>query len=615
LEKNDAGPAQPWLEEIGPAPAEPPVPALPAPAESGARCPACGASSNDPQWCDRCGAQLQAAPPPSQPTPLPFDPGAEVRIGERTYTLAERLPPRGAAERWSARGDDGAPAEVHATFAREATALVPTLAPAVWLPLAETRDGARLLRAYAPPSGDALADLLRERQPLPVVFQAVAAVADALEALHAHGRLALGLHPDLVRFSEGRARLYWDGPFPALGETPSALAPVPGFSAPEAFGRGEGRLSPATDVFPLGMLLYYLAAHAPLIPEVAESGVELPPVRAWSPGAPFGIEGVIRRATHRLASRRTPTVAAFRTELLEARRRIERRATFPYDAARATVALETHVGLAKGKARPVNEDAAFAAVGPSGAHALLAVADGVSHATLGTGDIASRILVEAARERWQRLAGGRLLASEIAPRVAENLLASIVRGANHEIVAQACALATGPARHEDEVMATTAVLALVDGNRLHLANLGDSRAYLFSEGELEVLSADHDVRGEMLRAGRRLADARAAAGGSQLTRFVGRLEVQDGVFLPVDPEPDFLHLSLAPGDRLLLCSDGLSDYVGATEVESALAIAAVLREHRDPARAAFELVVAANRAGGGDNITCVLLDVASAVPA
>ena len=57
-----------------------------------------------------------------------------------------------------------------------------------------------------------------------------------------------------------------------------------------------------------------------------------------------------------------------------------------------------------------------------------------------------------------------------------------------------------------------------------------------------------------------------------------------------------------------MCSDGVSDYAGATEVESDENIARVLAAERDPARAAFELVVVANRAGGGDNISCVVID-------
>jgi protein phosphatase len=513
-------------------------------------------------------------------------------------------------EAWLAAGRDEATYELQVQPKAEALRPPPAAcAGAVRLPIAEKEDGAKLLRLYPVIEGRPLSEVLGPRVSVVTALATVETVGKALSVLAEAGCAAVGLYPDLVMLGRERATLLWEGPYPALADPPRETAPTPGYSPPEAFGRGEGQLSPASDVFVLGMLLYRLLSGAPLIPEVAESGVELPRLRAWRPDLPPGFEGLVRRATHRLASRRIPTVAAFLAELALCQERLARRTNAPYAALRHEVATEQHIGLAKGRERAVNEDALLSRLDAGGVHALLAVADGVSHATLGTGDIASKILVAAADERWERLAGGRLFAAEIAPHVAENLLTSIVRAANESIIEQANALRKAPTDLLGEVMATTAVLALVDGNRVHLANLGDSRAYLFSGGELEEITADHDVRHELWREHRPFGEVMAAAGGSQLTRFVGRLMVRDDAFAAVDPDADFFHLTLLPGDRVLLCSDGISDYVGATEAESDEAIARVLREHRDPARAAYELTVLANRAGGGDNISCVVLDV------
>jgi protein phosphatase len=537
-----------------------------------------------------------------------LSPGAQRTLGHLSLTVLDPLERDCRQDVWRARGEDGATYEV---VDSPAASIAPpaALAPAVRVPSAEVEEGGRCLRVYPEPEGVALADLLRQPQPVEVALETMGVVARAFGHVHEAGHLVLGLYPERLRIAGATAQIQWEGPFPRLDDPSPVLAPTPGFSAPEAFGRGEGKLSPATDVFALGMLLYYLLTGAPRIPEAAEVGVDLPRPRAWRPDLPFGIEGVFRRATQRLASRRTPDVAAFLADLERARDRIAARAALPYGPARHAVAADAHIGLSKAKQRPVNEDALLVRREPARAKAMLLVADGVSHATLGSGDEASRILVAAAAERWERLCGGRLLSAEVAPRVAENLLLSVVRAANDAIAARASLLAGGKASADAEVMATTAVLALADGNRAHLLNLGDSRAYLFSGGEIEAMTCDHDVRHEMLRKRRPLAEVAAAAGGSQLTRYVGRLEPRAGAFVPVDPEPDFVHIPLFPEDRLLLCSDGLSDYVGMTEREADEAIARVLGEFRDPARAAFELVVLANRAGGGDNITCIVLDV------
>ena len=146
-------------------------------------------------------------------------------------------------------------------------------------------------------------------------------------------------------------------------------------------------------------------------------------------------------------------------------------------------------------------------------------------------------------------------------------------------------------------MGTTVTAAAVAGDRhLQLAHVGDSRAYLLRDGSLEQLTTDHTVVGELVRRGRLTPDQAAIhPERSILTRAVG-LDPR----IPVDtPDP----LELAPGDQVLLCSDGLTEAVPDPR------IAELLTSGPDGDAACRALIDAANDAGGPDNITVVLIRV------
>jgi protein phosphatase len=130
---------------------------------------------------------------------------------------------------------------------------------------------------------------------------------------------------------------------------------------------------------------------------------------------------------------------------------------------------------------------------------------------------------------------------------------------------------------------------------LGLANVGDSRAYLLSGGRVAQITADHSLAEEKVRQGE-LTEAQAAVHPHRhiLTRAIG---------VTPDVDVDLWEVHVRTGDRLLLCSDGLSN-----EVDPAT-IGQLLSSIRDPRRAARALVKAANDHGGGDNITVVVIDV------
>lgn len=143
-------------------------------------------------------------------------------------------------------------------------------------------------------------------------------------------------------------------------------------------------------------------------------------------------------------------------------------------------------------------------------------------------------------------------------------------------------------------MGTTLTAALVQGAQVRLAHVGDSRAYLFRDGELQVLTEDHTLVHKMLVEGEITeSEAETHPHRSILTRALGvdgSVQVDEGI------------VEMRPGDRLLLCTDGLTGMVSDEQIK------AVLAESKDPQEAVDRLVRAANRAGGIDNITAVVID-------
>jgi protein phosphatase len=146
-----------------------------------------------------------------------------------------------------------------------------------------------------------------------------------------------------------------------------------------------------------------------------------------------------------------------------------------------------------------------------------------------------------------------------------------------------------------DVLGATVVLALVRGGRALVAHLGDSRAYLLRAGKLERLTRDHSHLEHMIDLGWIKPEEAGWHGNGGPTRYAG---------MSAAAEADVRGLELRPGDRLLLCSDGLTEMLDDDEIRE------VLLPPLSPEQACERLVAAANRAGGEDNITVVLVAVA-----
>jgi protein phosphatase len=226
-----------------------------------------------------------------------------------------------------------------------------------------------------------------------------------------------------------------------------------------------------------------------------------------------------------------------------------------------------------GRVRTVNQDL------PLERPNLYAVADGMGGHV--GGEVAARVAVETLEQAFERV-----------PTV-EGL---------HEAFEEANAAVWHESLANTELrgMGTTlTAVALVGGTGgsdvLALANVGDSRAYIFSEGDMIQVTDDHSLAEERMRHGE-MTEEEAAVHPQRhiLTRALG---------VSAEVETDMWQLALRTGDRLLLCSDGLTNEIGSDEM------AAILGEVDDPGEAAQRLVETANRHGGADNITVVVVDV------
>lgn len=143
---------------------------------------------------------------------------------------------------------------------------------------------------------------------------------------------------------------------------------------------------------------------------------------------------------------------------------------------------------------------------------------------------------------------------------------------------------------------TGAGIASHDGTPSWLVfNVGDSRTYLLRDEALELITVDHSQRQLLRDQGMAEAHVRALTAGNVITRAIG------GGLRGV-PQPDQWLVPAAAGDRVLICSDGLTD-----ELSDPL-IAALLLTNDDPGQAARALVDAAVRSGGRDNVTAVVVD-------
>jgi protein phosphatase len=231
----------------------------------------------------------------------------------------------------------------------------------------------------------------------------------------------------------------------------------------------------------------------------------------------------------------------------------------------------------RGRKRPSNEDA----FGYSIEHGLYMVCDGMGGAA--AGEIASSLAVDEVM---------RLFTDRAADAPLEALIDQAITAANEAIYSRS------QINPKLNGMGTTMVALVVDERLVRVVNIGDSRCYRLRAGRLEQISQDHSLVEEQVRLGRMTpAEALRSPLRNVITRALG---TQSRV------TPDIFELEAELGDLFLLCSDGLTRELPDPKIESLLSA--------EPAGTGSSLIAlcnrlveSANQAGGGDNITCLLV--------
>jgi protein phosphatase len=256
--------------------------------------------------------------------------------------------------------------------------------------------------------------------------------------------------------------------------------------------------------------------------------------------------------------------------------------TVPKKDGRGALSIRAHAALSDtGRRREENQDAWHA--DPEAC--LFLVTDGMGG--MNAGGTAARAVAELFPK---------LLARKLSALARPNEKA--LKAALQETVAEFSAELRERARADARLkgMGATLVLALARGPRLYLASLGDSRIYLLERGRLRRLSKDHSIVAVMLALGKITPEAAASHPlRHNLSRYVG----MDG-----KAAADVQALRLKAGGRLLLCSDGLTNGLPDEAIQAAL------RQSAGPEEACRRLVAEANAAGGDDNITALVVDLA-----
>lgn len=153
------------------------------------------------------------------------------------------------------------------------------------------------------------------------------------------------------------------------------------------------------------------------------------------------------------------------------------------------------------------------------------------------------------------------------------------------------------AQAKENGMGSTITAVLIYGNQAIVANVGDSRTYLFRQGQLQQITEDHSVVEELIKRGIMPEEERLGSHYiNVVTRAIGSIE---------DITVDVFPLALLPGDRLLLCSDGLWEMVQDEQ------IAYILQNQENLDQICETLITAANTAGGKDHISVVLVELES----
>lgn len=243
---------------------------------------------------------------------------------------------------------------------------------------------------------------------------------------------------------------------------------------------------------------------------------------------------------------------------------------------RLRTALRSHIG----RVRQVNEDRAWIGT-VSGGLTAAAVADGMGGHN--AGDVASTIAIDTLSRSLS------LWASDLSEEASESKLRDLILKAN------AAVFEAAESHAQYHNMGTTVILALVDEKEGLIGHIGDSRVYRIRGGAIEQLTEDHTLVNELAKSGQ-LSPEEAA-------NHPRRNVLMRALGTDRDVAVDVMRIDMLPGDRLLLCSDGLSNLV-----ERETILGTLTAQDLDLEQAADRLIALALEGGGYDNVTVALID-------
>jgi serine/threonine protein phosphatase PrpC len=554
------------------------------------------------------GTDITALPPITG-TSLKGDNGTVIHLEE---TLGEQ---RGCVF-YRARLDteDQAFTAVWSTDARKEPSWTLLPDPRIVRPRARASLDGAAIRVFDRPKGNTVVDFLTQvDRPLPAMaaIELGIELAEILEGLHGAGLTLLDLDPSQIVIERGgRVRLYAIGGFYGPQDLPSHPPAV--FAAPEVRRRYTYLMGAHSDVYAVALLVYaLLARRAPIDVDTDPALITSP--RVFRPECPLGIWPHLKPCLDPVPSRRVGHARGLRQALTRARTRLLAEA----EAASAPKNLlleawaELHIGLGKARRGAPQQDRAIALTDESGTCGLYVVSDGVSRSKYGDGAFAADQIEIATAQRWAALDKAGPAAMMLTHPQRVDVLRQITRSAGKRISAEVNEKCAPVPNEPNQVMSATISAAYIVGGEATIVNLGDSRSYLVRDRTIERIGIDHDRATDALRMGLGFREAVDVKMGAALTRVVGRVVVDEEGRTHPDPfEPEAFRVQLLAGDRLVLCSDGIPDYAagpGADQADAEQKILDVVLAFEDPARASYELVVLANRGGGYDNLSAIVI--------
>lgn len=445
-----------------------------------------------------------------------------------------------------------------------------------------------------------LADLLlhkelSEEQALRYIRQA----ARCLVPRH-HEKLSLTLHPSSVVVDREENKAYILPP--PIGPDPDLDTYTEGFVAPEVRSQGA---TVKTDVYALGAYLYMLY-YGRLPPNRTHLRTVLDHLNLDT--SYIGIDYLLRKALWPVPDHRLADAVGF-ISLLDAILARGRQAGSMNGDARLDIGAQLDVGVRKGRYRGLNgrdlEDRLFWDMDAQERVYLMAIADGVSRANVGTGYDAAMILTDECARLWNRVVHQGVKG----PAHPKDALRQILDNANQAIFNQvSVSLSEWDRETPPEPMAAAVCLVLGDTDEAIIANLGDVHAYLVTPHFVARLTKDHTRIADALQTPGPIAyDLLDNLSGSALSRNLGTWQrSSDAQIEPGALDPSIVVQSLFPGDTLVIASDGVHGYACEPDGLFEDSLGQVLKTTKDAQLVAFRLMTLANYNGGQDNISCIV---------